>query len=93
MIKERHLVPGKVIARAHSVRKPVWNLLGRHVDNVEHIEWVPCMVIAYLPMGRRHGRSRAVVGWTVVVLWLDGRARCVDECCIDALHEGWKALW
>ena len=65
MIKEKHLVPGRVLLRCvdHPTKRDQYN------DPLDW--WVPCMVIAVTKdVSRRHAKKTAPVdGWEVLVIW------------------------
>jgi len=65
MIKEKHLVPGRVLLRAfdHPTKKDAYG------DPLP--EWIPCMVIAVIKdTARRHSKKTAPAeGWEVLVIW------------------------
>jgi hypothetical protein len=102
MIKESHLVPGKVLAML-SVREmiAVDTATGSIMHREERKVWVPCMVVSYVPIiHRRHSRARAPrdCGWDVLVFWLDDRYNRLEKVHIapDGREDGivkWKSLW
>lgn len=88
MIKEKQLVPGRVLLR--SVAVPYVNKFGYHdFRNV----WVPCMVVAYQPdIKRRHARKTAPVeGWELLVLWWGEVRRPIEQVRIRPDQMDWKA--
>ena len=89
MIKEKHLVPGRVLLRAHS--------LPREVDGMERLvdAWVPCLVVSFIPdIKQRHSRDRARrLGWNVLVMWFDDRQRRLENVYVPVGHQGWKVGW
>ena len=98
MIREKHLVPGRVLGRWSDhpdvyklPRNP--DLYDVHGDPIGF--WNPCMVISYIPdVRRRHSKKTApVYGWDVLVFWLDDRQHRVESVRIPTDHDGWKLLW
>ena len=90
MIKEKHLVPGRVLLRLtdHPTKKDRWG--------DPEPWWLPCMVIAYYPdVTRRHSKKTAPVnGWEVLVIWYGNTPRPVEHVRIPPDHQGWKpAPW
>jgi len=94
VIKEKHLVPGKVIGRLHTrtIVKP-----GSEWYDREYVDWwVPCLVIYAKARiaGGRHAKSKAQRnGWDVLVFWFDDRQQKLDEVWIASDHDGWKIMW
>jgi hypothetical protein len=91
VIKERHLVPGKVIGRLHTRTVPKPGYEYEYVD-----WWVPCLVIHAKAQkgGGRHAKSKArASGWDVLVFWFDDRQQKLDEVWVASDHEGWKIMW
>lgn len=86
MIKEKHLVPGRVLLRAtdHPTKK------DRDGDPV--CWWRPCMVVAYYTdIKRRHSKSTApILGWEVLVIWWGSTVRPIEHITIPPEHRGWK---
>lgn len=95
MIKEKHLVPGRMLACLHSHDRIVMN----HATGIGHRSfedvWVPCMVVSYFPtIDRRHAKSEARrSGWEVLVYWFDDRRERLQRVFIhnDAFSlKKWK---
>jgi len=96
VIKERHLVPGRVLLRSISKRVAVFDRQGRHFKDDWVDAWQPCMVIAcYRDVSRRHSRKTAPTeGWEVLVIWYGDIARPIEHVRIPPNHNGWKpAPW
>jgi hypothetical protein len=74
MIKEKHLVPGRVLLRLSEKRVARFDKEGRHLKDDWVDTWRPCMVIAYYPdISRRHAKKTAPVnGYEVLVIWFGG---------------------
>jgi hypothetical protein len=95
MIKEKHLVPGRVLARLREEinweTNPTW---GRYRTFKKR--WVPFMVVSYYPdIKCRHARSTAnVEGWEVLVIWLGETTRPVEHVRILPSEVNcWKLLF
>lgn len=91
MIREKHLVPGRVLGR--------WarTMNGHNQFGVPQFRdvWIPCMVISYIPIIlRRHAKNSAErSGWDVLVFWLDDRRERLESIRVPVDHNGWKVLW
>lgn len=92
MIKEKHLVPGRVLA-FHKQKLEYDPEFG--VCRID--KQVQCMVISYIPLiKRRHARSEAQRdGWNVLVFWLDDRTTRIETLLITpaAAATKWWILW
>jgi len=70
MIKEKQLVPGRML---QNLQKVTYRDADGHLSYKK--VWVPCMVVSYLPsIDRRHSKNEARrSGWEVLVFWFDDR--------------------
>ncbi len=95
MIKEKYLVPGRVLGRLTSRERITMNEATDIGHRWFEDYWRPFMVVAYYPdIKRRHSRSTAPVsGWEVLIIWLGETTRPVEHVRIPCDHDGWKLLW
>lgn len=95
MIREKHLVPGRVIANVTTESNPIFDDRGRHTHSVLVDVWHPCMVISYVAdIGRRHAKKTAPRNkWEVLVWWMDERQRKLESVMITPNSVKWKSLW
>jgi hypothetical protein len=86
VIKEKHLVPGRVLLRL------TYHPTIRDKYNNPKPWWRPCMVVAYYPdIQRRHSRKTApVTGWEVLVIWFGTTTKPVEHVRIQPEHQSWK---
>jgi hypothetical protein len=91
MIKEKHLVPGRVLLQKQLLTRQ----LPKHPYWKEETVWQPCMVVCCYPdVTRRHARKEAPVnGWEVLVLRWGDVARPVDQVRIVPDTKDWKLAW
>ena len=95
MIREKHLVPGRVLGRWAQVPRTTMNP-ATGIGSREYMDtWIPGMVISYIPITqRRHAKSAAErSGWDVLVFWLDDRQKRLENVRVPVEHNGWKVLW
>ncbi len=87
MIKEKHLVPGRVLLRAFD-----------HPTKRDHYNyplpwWIPCMVISVIKdVSRRHAKKTAPAdGWEVLVIWWGAYGgRALEQVRILPHQTCWK---
>ncbi len=97
MISARHLVPGRVLLataffRIIDERSP----LGFY-DDCDHIH---CMVVGLTQVTRRrHARKKdrnpaaGPEGWSVLVVWLDGRCEPRVQTVHVPVNNDWESAW
>lgn len=96
MIKEKNLVPGRMLLQSSERRVPIFDQDGRHKYDVWNTVWHPCMVVAYYPdIKRRHSKKTAPIeGWEVLVLWTGEVRRPIEHVRIRPNDTSWKpAPW